>query len=150
MCSFDCIFTGGVAKTKHHINMRGKKWEWWGSGLREAHTEGTLSHFSPVEGEISQLADCLAGGWSRCVVSLASGRWRRTAEEMRNTRRNPVNYGVCFASTWAVNFTAQQSNDLLSPPNSDGKPINAERWVNILCKPFLCCRPTSSPLIRPP
>lgn len=54
--------------------MRVKKWEWGGSGLRKAHTEGTLSHFSPVEGEISQLADCLAGGWGRCVVSSASVR----------------------------------------------------------------------------
>lgn len=33
---------------------------------------GMLSRFSPVEGKISQLADCQTGGWSHCVVSSAS------------------------------------------------------------------------------
>lgn len=43
-------------------------------GLREAQSQGSLPHVLPVEGEISQLADCLTGGWSRCVVSSASER----------------------------------------------------------------------------
>lgn len=43
---------------------------------------GMLSRFSPVEGKISQLADCQTGGWSHCVVSSASEMWQKMSKEI--------------------------------------------------------------------
>lgn len=56
------------------------------SALTKSRTWRRLSHVSPVEGVISQLADCLHGAWSRCVVSSTS------MKRNQNTPRNCVNY----------------------------------------------------------